>query len=135
MKIIFNFASGVTLKLKGDSKSSLKWGTSELFKGILVQRASLIYVLVGVHTNLTVVEGEHWAGSLNVRCDKLSRGTRPEDLVDLPLRAEQIFRWEEDAPVRALICLCDPTTAEDLIHSEEDLVRLWIAARDHILSL
>ena len=72
--------SNVTIKLKGDSKSSLKWGSTELFKGNLVQRASIVFILLGVHANITVEESEHWAGLLNVRCDRLSRGTRPEDL-------------------------------------------------------
>jgi len=123
--------SNVTIKLKGDSRSSLKWGSSELFKGTLVQRASVVFMLAAVHLNVVVGENEHVAGKLHVTCDKLSRGVTPKVL---GFSDDVIYHVSDDPLVSALIAACNPI-AYSKINNEDDLIDLWVAVRNLLMGL
>jgi hypothetical protein len=70
--------SGVIIR--GDNKSSLKWGLTENYKSILSRRASLVLTTVVLQTNIIIEDQIHIAGINNIRCDRLSRqSASPED--------------------------------------------------------
>ena len=121
----------MTIKLKGDSRSSLKWGSSELFKGTLVHRASVVYMLLAVHTNVSVEAWEHIPGHLHVVCDALSRGVKPEEL---GFGASVIFRHGQDDVVDQLIAMCNPIGLAS-VRNEDDILSLWCDIRNLLRQL
>lgn len=115
---------GCRLRLIGDSKSSLKWGHTERFKGVLGQKAAIVFILLGIHFDIEVVESEHIAGSLNVVCDKLSRGVSPSAL-GFETNRQVSWPTEETDILNSL----DPT---DPIESEFQLTQFWKRISENI---
>jgi len=110
---------GITIKLKGDNISSLKWGSKEHFSSRLCFKAALVYVMLGVAFDVRVVEAEHVPGKDNVFCDALSRGSSPESL---GVPANEIIHLEGDRVAGEALRLCDPTRE---VAGMEEFTALW----------
>ena len=108
---------GCRLKLIGDSVSSLKWGQSERFKGVLGQKAAIAFILLGTNFNIEVVDTTHISGTQNVACDQLSRDAEPSDLG---------FGWEDrvkwTSQSSEILSMLDPSVQ---IETEQQLTQFW----------
>jgi hypothetical protein len=118
--------SDITVKLRGDSRTSLKWGSTERFKGVRSLSASVVYLLIGSRYNLWVAEAEHLPKEYNTLCDALSRGA---SLSQLGISQEYDLRLEENSVVNEIVALCNPTY--DMLQPDS-LTDLWNRAL-HIL--
>jgi len=112
-------ARNSTVSVKGDNKSSLAWVLTERFKGSRSQRATVVYVALGVHFNLIVGEVTHVAGTDNDLCDRLSRGVEPSTL---GFDSKDTILFQEDSVTSQLLQLCDPVLE---LSAECDLIELW----------
>ena len=112
---------GCAVTMRGDSMSALCWATSLRFKGNRTSNAALVFTLLLVQTEITVVGYEFLTSQQNVRTDRLSRGDTVEaasrDFVDLRNVPTLVF---PAAIEQALLdChpsleLCDDTAFADL---------------------
>ncbi len=71
---------GVGIRLVGDSRTSLKWGLTERFKGVLGLGSTLACVALGTAFDLFLAESVHVAGKNNVLQGRQSRGITPGEL-------------------------------------------------------
>ena len=110
---------GVTVKLYGDSMTSLKWGSKETFKGTNCIAASSVFILLNIKFGFRVSQSEFVRGVDNGFYDKISRGIPPAALGVPP---EIIANLQEDVPIQQLLSLCNPTI--DFSHPAS-LVKLW----------
>jgi hypothetical protein len=109
-----------TVRLVGDSRTSLKWGLTERFKGTLCLAASLVYILLSSHFNLWVSESDHVPAADNWFYDKISRGVSPTELGVAPAL---ILHLQSDADIQQLLQLCDPTVDNTQTSAVLDLWR------------
>jgi len=99
--------SNASIRLRGDNVSSLKWSVKERFKGNLYVKAATVYVAIVSRLDLRVDEADHLPGTMNVVCDKMSRGTSPDSL---GFCSEQQFICNEQRNMFAdVLSLCDPS--------------------------
>jgi hypothetical protein len=110
---------GANIRLVGDNKTSLKWGKTERFKGVLSRCASIVYVLLCIKYDFQVVESVHIAGADNGLHDRLSRGVYPEDM---GYRPQETLELESDSCVVGLLNLCDPNIQ---IEDYSQLITFW----------
>ena len=113
----------VNVRLVGDNKTSLKWGSTERFKGALCLRSAIVYTLVSIAFDIWVTETVHVPGVDHEIPDALSRG---RILTLLGFRLEDSLRWEDDRALMELLVLCDPT---EPIRSVPDLCDMWASVR------
>ena len=118
--------SSITIKLKGDNISSLRWGSKEHFSSRLCFKAALVYIMMAVAFDMRVVEAEHVPGKDNGFCDALSRGSSPESL---GVAACDVLPLEGDRLVRGALHLCDPT---EEVQGLESFTSLWRGVSDII---
>ena len=97
---------GAAVKLQGDSKTSLKWGLTECFRGAKCLAASSVFILLCTRYDLSVTECEFVPGVNNEFYDKISRGTSPAELGVPP---DVVMDLRGDAMTQELLQLCDPT--------------------------
>jgi hypothetical protein len=71
---------GQRIRLVGDSLTSLVWGQTERFRGLINLSASVAYTIIGGSFDLWVAEVRHVRGVDNEIHDKLSRGAHPQAL-------------------------------------------------------
>jgi hypothetical protein len=100
--------------------TSLKWGKTERFKGILNRCASLVYIMLSIRYNIFVVSSIHVAGVKNILHDKLSRGVTPQEL---GYQHSEIMELQEDTLVLTFMQLCNPHTD---IETYERFKQFWI---------
>jgi hypothetical protein len=117
--------SNVGIKVRGDNVSSMKWGKEEHFTSVLCFSAALVFILLSVAFNISIVETEHVPGEENVICDAMSRGYRPEDL---GVSRDETLNLESKA-VKLGLALCDPTKE---IESQDAFMDLWHSTQDLI---
>jgi hypothetical protein len=122
MSLVRLGAHNCGIHLVGDNMSSLKWSSTEHFKGVLSLRASVMYILTGVQFGIEIITTEHIPGDRNIQCDALSRGSSPQEL---GYTVEQILIVDDF--VNRLFELCDPTKPFESI---EDMFNLWISTSD-----
>ena len=95
--------------VRGDSRSSLKWSSSDSFRSKRCRMAATCFTALTIQAGINVISIEHIPGELNVRCDSLSRskqnGTRPEDL---GFSRDQIFNISDYPAVENLLRICEP---------------------------
>jgi hypothetical protein len=104
--------------IRGDNKSSLKWGLTENYKSILSRRASLVLTTTILKSNILIEDQIHIAGVNNVKCDRLSRRTASPE--DLGFKPEQII----NQPILdCIIKFCDPIIG---VSSPEEISTLSI---------
>jgi len=114
-----------TLKLKGDSRASLKWGCKGLFKGTLSRRATFVHILAAVQFELYIGEAEHIEGIRHVWCDGLSRGKTPEEL-GIPV--DRWFNMASDLTLMEILTECDPRPEHEIV-DESTFFEFWRSVR------
>ena len=103
--------------IRGDNKSSLKWGLTEKYKSILSRRASLVLTTTILKSNILIEDQIHIAGVNNVKCDRLSRRTASPE--DLGFKPDQII----NQPILdCIIKFCDPIIG---VSSPEEISTMW----------
>lgn len=107
------------VKLFGDSRTSLKWGLTERFRGVLGLSSAAVYILLATRYNISVVEAVHVPAGDNKLWDSLSRGSSVESLGFAP---GLNLHLDIDPHINSLLNLCDPV--HDLSCSSS-LVVLW----------
>jgi hypothetical protein len=112
---------GSGVRLRGDSRSSLKWAATQRFRPGPSRKAAMAFVAIGTRFGFSVEEAEHIKGVTNVQCDKMSRHcspTHPE--VGLP---ETVVLEPSQVPVVVdLLRACDPTI---LVSSDSEFEAAW----------
>ena len=111
--------SNATLTLRGDSRTSLKWGSTERFKGSRGFSASVMYLLLGSKYELWVSEAQHLPKEYNTLCDSLSRN---KTVKDMGISDEFDLKLESDSILLEVVTLCNPTT--DML-SHNSIYQLW----------
>jgi hypothetical protein len=119
----------VSLRLCGDSKTSLTWGLDGHFRGKLCLKAALVYILASMLFNIVVVDAVHIAGVDNVICDLLSR--QKATARSLGIDYQLVTDLSQTSALYSLLALVDPTSPQ-LLHSEDDFCTFWSQAH-HIL--
>ena len=114
-----------SITIRGDNKSSLKWGLTENYKSLTCRRAALVLTTVSIKYNITISDQIHIAGETNVRCDKLSRGySTPREL---GFRDDQVITFPVLEKVNKF---CDPTINTT---SEYQVSMMWNELRELML--
>ena len=93
------------IRLRGDSTSSLSWAKKESFKSGPSESAALAFLVLGRYRQLFIEDGDHLKGILNVKCDKLSRGVKVEEMGFPPLVTRRVVEGEN---LHKFLTLCDP---------------------------
>ena len=106
---------GARIHLRGDSMTSLVWGSTEKFKGDICTSVAITYVLIAMDFDLQVVSTEHVRGVDNGFYDGLSRGKEVAGAAELPWIAEA-------AALDRLLIYCDPTPD---LHDPSKVAPLW----------
>jgi hypothetical protein len=106
---------GARIHLRGDSMTSLVWGSTEQFKGELCTSVAITYVLIAMDFDLQVVSTEHVRGVDNDFYDGLSRGKEVAGAAALPWIAETVA-------LDRLLIYCDPTPD---LHDPAKVATLW----------
>jgi len=100
-----------TVCVRGDNVTSLKWATTERFKGTLCTNAAVCLLALLSASSMDVVDATHIRGVENCVCDDLSRGVRPEALGyygDVVINESNSF-------LKNLLMLCNPLTTHSMI--------------------
>ena len=117
-------AKGVDSKgvsIRGDSRSSLKWAATQRFRQGPSRKAAMAFVSLGTRFGLTVEETEWIKGSVNVQCDRMSRGCDPTDC-EVGLPASVVLRADDFPTVMQLLLQCDPTV---VVGTDSDFEIAW----------
>jgi hypothetical protein len=124
----------VSLRLCGDSKTSLTWGLDGHFRGKLCLKAALVYILASMLFNIVVIDAVHIPGVENVICDLLSRQKTTAQALGIDYRL--VTDLSHTSALYSLLVLVDPTSPQ-LLNSEEDFCTFWRQAHlllDQIIS-
>ena len=116
-----------SLRLCGDSQTSLTWGLEGHFHGKLCQKAALVYILASMLFNITVVETVHIPGTENVICDLLSRQKATAESFGIDYKI--LTDLSDTSLLHSLLMLVDPTQPQ-LLHTEEDFCTFWRQAHE-----
>ena len=108
-----------SINIRGDNISSLSWALSERFSGLRSQRASIIYIALGISFDLVVGNVTHIAGVNNTRCDRLSRGVSPQALGHSDVETILV---RHGSVLYRLLTLCDPVNQ---LSEESEFIALW----------
>jgi len=105
--LIVHGAKHISVKIIGDSTSTLQWVSTERFKSKYSQRTALLFICLCVEFNVNIIETEFVPGVENVIADKLSRGSSPASL--------GFSSWEDfSSPIYVqLFTICDPTCTDE----------------------
>jgi hypothetical protein len=121
-----------SLRLSGDSTTSLTWGVDGHFKGKLSQRAALIYILAALLFDNVATESIHIPGVDNVVCDDLSR--LKVTATDLGIDYRLVVDLTEDTPLFQILELVNPVLPSPMLTS--DTFRdFWNRAKSLILRI
>ncbi len=98
---------GANVLMFADSTTSLKWGSTERFRGCLNQNCAIVHLTVAAEFDFAISEVRHVRGDENSQCDALSRYTHsPRDFCE---REDQILDLDHDDVIQTFLALCDPT--------------------------
>ena len=126
---------GKSVALRGDSVTALTWAITERPRGERVTKAAMVFSLLCIASGVDVREVKHIAGTENKNCDRLSRrGRSPamsiiEEAEAMGLRRVDVVEIDGDKDITDILKLCDPRHE---LHSEEEFIRFWSAARNAI---
>ena len=126
---------GRSVALRGDSVTALTWAITERPRGERVTKAAMVFSLLCIAAGVDVKEVTHIAGTENKNCDRLSRrGRAPtmsilEEAEAMGLRRVDVVEIDGDKDITDILKLCDPRHE---LHSEEEFIRFWSAARNAI---
>jgi hypothetical protein len=118
--LVFKGVSPLLLNLRGDNTTSLKWGTSEVFRRGRSRATAMCFTALGITYDFHILASEHLAGVDNKRCDSLSRPALHVSPHDLGFLETQIIPFHSIPSLEALLLLCDPTldtTSDDVFYS------------------
>jgi hypothetical protein len=123
---------GEGVKLRGDSKTALKWGREEKVSGAEAINAAIVMSTVCVKFGLEINESEFLSGILNWKADDLSRciqkgKTVREVMESIGYGDKPILDLTEDSAAMRLIEACRPGVG---VGSESEFMRLWTGIRD-----
>jgi hypothetical protein len=111
--IMLSMALGIrhkSIRLLGDSVSSLKWALEDRVASVIARRANIVYTLAATEADLTVDSTVHVPGVDNKVYDGLTRG-RTAEQVGLPPGLQITIPFAH--PIHELIELCNPLTPLD----------------------
>ena len=98
-------------------------------------KAAMVFSLLCIAAGVDVKEITHIAGTENKNCDRLSRrGRAPsmsilEEAEAIGVRGVGVVEIGGDEDIMNLLKLCDPRCE---LHSEEEFISFWSAARNAI---
>ena len=121
-----------SIRLCGDSKTSLSWGLDGHFRGKLCQKAALVYILATTLFNIVVTEAIHIPGEHNVICDRLSRQKATANEYGISYRV--LTDLSTSTVLHSFLTLVDPTTVT-LLDTEASFRAFWRSAHDLLLRL
>jgi hypothetical protein len=98
----------VSLRLSGDSKTSLTWGLDGHFRGKLCLKAALVYILASMLFNIVVIDAVHIPGVNNVICDMLSRQKITAQALGIDYSL--VTDLSHTSALYSLLVLVDPTS-------------------------
>lgn len=107
------------VRLEGDSRTALTWGTTERFKGLLNLGSVIAFIMLGTRFNIWVSDSVHIPGVDNVTYDALSRGTTCDQL---GFNHAIIVNLSNDIQFVRLMELCNPQIDYS---NQSDLLNLW----------
>ena len=116
------------IRLKGDSKSALRWAETWKFRSGPSNNAAIVYVALGLKYHLRLDDIVFVRGIDNKTCDRLSREHHPSELG----YDSSLYSDEEDADMSRLLALCAPPTDQD---PACDFVTKWVEAASFADSL
>ena len=126
---------GGSVALRGDGVTALTWAITERPRGERVTKAVMVFSLLCIAADVDVKEVTHIAGMENRNCDRLSRrGRAPttsilEEAEAMGVRGADVVEIDSDEDIIDLLRLCDPRCE---LHSEEEFISFWSAARSSI---
>ena len=126
---------GRSVALRGDSVTALTWAITERPRGERVTKAAMVFSLLCIAAGVDVKEVTHIPGTENKNCDRLSRrGRTPtmsitEEAEAMGVRGADVVEIDGDEHIIAILKLCDPRCE---LHSEEEFIGFWSAARNAI---
>ena len=98
-------------------------------------KAAMVFSLLCIAAGIDVKEVTHIPGTENERCDRLSRrGRTPTmSIIDeaeaMGVQGVSVVDIDADKDITDILALCEPRSE---LHSEEDFVGFWSAARNAI---
>ena len=117
------------MRLKGDSKTALRWAEKWSFRSGPSNNAAIVYVALGLRYHLRLDDIVFVRGVDNKTCDRLSREHHPSELGF----EEGLYSDKEDADMARLVALCTPPSTRQ--NPEEDFVSKWVEAASFADSL
>jgi hypothetical protein len=121
--------ANTTIALRGDGRTSLKWGSNERFKGVRGLSESVVYLLIGSRYELWVSKVQHMPKEYNTLCDSLSRD---KTVKDIGISDEFDLKLDNDSIINEIVCLCDPTVN---MLDPYSIQQLWISINGIIARL
>jgi len=109
------------VRLRGDSKSSLKWAATQRFRAGPSRRAAMAFVAFGTRFGLAIEETQFIKGETNTQCDKLSRHKRPTD-PELGFAEDMVIEAQQIPSLWNLLLALDPTSP---ITSDDQFEAVW----------
>lgn len=97
----------MSICLRGDSKTALRWSETERFRTVFANMAALTYLGICLQFGFDIHSTEFVEGTSNLDCDRLSRGVSAKTLCDEGFcSADKI--WEPKGTSVEIIKICDP---------------------------
>jgi hypothetical protein len=118
---------GEGVKLRGDSKTALKWGREEKVKGAEALNAAIVMAAVCVRCGIEINDSEFKSGEENWKADALSRriqkGRNIKDIMtSIGFGDKPIIEIDEDPTANRLLEACRPDVR---VGSEKQFRLLW----------
>lgn len=123
------------MALRGDSVMALTWAITERPTGERVTKAAMVFSLFCIAAGVDMKEVTHIAGTKNEKCERLLRRGRTHTMSILAeaeamaVRGVDVVEIDGDEDIINILTLCDPRCE---LHSEEEFIRFWSAARNAI---
>ncbi len=124
--------NGEGVKLRGDSKTALKWGREEKVAGAEAINAAIVMSTVCVKFGIEINESEFLAGVLNWKADDLSRCLQKgksvrEVMIEIGYGDKPILDLSEDTAAMRLLAACQPGLG---VGSEAEFIEMWNEIRN-----
>jgi hypothetical protein len=124
--------NGEGVKLRGDSKTALKWGREEKVAGAEAINAAIVMSTVCVKFGIEINESEFLAGVLNWKADDLSRCLQKgksvrEVMIEIGYGDKPILDLSEDTAAMRLLAACQPGLG---VASEAEFIEMWNEIRN-----
>jgi hypothetical protein len=123
---------GEGVRLRGDSKTALKWGREEKVKGAEALNAAIVMAAICVRCGIEIVDSEFISGEENWKADALSRRIQKgrnirEIMVSIGFGDKPVIEIDRDTIAARLIEACRPGVK---VGSETRFRALWSEIRN-----